>query len=125
MAYSHYKAHAPDLVILDLSLRAQAVSRLSVISAMDGSARIVVFSMRTGAMIARQTFAAGASGYISKASHPPRELLSAVATVLRGERAMSADIARAIAQDEVAGGRTALDDLSPRELEILGLTAAG
>ncbi len=63
-------------------------------------------------------------GYVSNAS-PPRELLAAVATVLRGEQAMSADIARAIAQDEVAGGRTALDDLSLRELEILSLTVGG
>ena len=38
---------------------------------------------------------------------------------------MSADIARSIAQDAVAGGRAALDDLSLRELEILSLTAAG
>jgi two-component system, NarL family, invasion response regulator UvrY len=75
-------------------------------------------------VIARRAFAAGASGYVSKAS-PPRDLLTALAAVLRGERAMSDDIARAIAQDEVAGGRTALDELSPRELEILSLTAAG
>lgn len=107
MAYSHYKAHAPDLVILDLSLPGPSgIEAIRHIRQWDGSARIVVFSMRTGAMIARQAFAAGASGYVSKAS-PPRELLSAVATVLRGERAMSADIARAIAQDEVAGAHGA------------------
>jgi two-component system, NarL family, invasion response regulator UvrY len=125
MAYAQYKAHEPDLVILDLSLPGPSgIEAIRHIRQRDGSARIVVFSMRTGAMIARQAFAAGASGYVSKAS-PPRELLAAVATVLRGEQAMSADIARAIAQDEVAGGRTALDDLSPRELEILSLTVGG
>ena len=124
-AYLQYKAHAPDLVILDLSLPGPSgIEAIRHIRQWDGAARILVFSMRTGAVIARQAFAAGASGYVSKAS-PPHALLTAAAAVLRGERAMSDDIARAIAQDEVAGGRSALDDLSPRELEILSLTAGG
>lgn len=124
-AYRLYKAHAPDLVILDLSLDGPSgIEATRHIRQWDGAARILVFSMRTGAAVARQAFAAGACGYVSKAS-APRDLLAAVAGVLRGERAMSADIARAIAQDEVTSGRAALDDLSPREVEILGLTAAG
>jgi two-component system, NarL family, invasion response regulator UvrY len=124
-AYRQYKSHAPDLVILDLSLPGPSgIEAIRHIRQWDGAARILVFSMRIGAVIARRAFAAGASGYVSKAS-PPRDLLTALAAVLRGERAMSDDIARAIAQDEVAGGRTALDELSPRELEILSLTAAG
>jgi DNA-binding NarL/FixJ family response regulator len=124
-AYRQYKAHAPDLVILDLSLPGPSgIEAIRHIRQWDGAARILVFSMRTGAVVARQAFAAGASGYVSKAS-PPRELLRALAAVLRGERALSDDIARAIAQDEVAGGHTALDALSPRELEILSLTAGG
>lgn len=124
-AYRLYKAQRPDLVILDLSLPGPSgIEAIRHIRQWDGAARILVFSMRTGAAIARQAFAAGASGYVSKASAPP-ELLEASAGVLRGERAMSADIALAIAQDEVAGGRSSLDELSPREVEILGMTAAG
>lgn len=124
-AYRLYRAHAPDLVILDLSLPGPSgIEAIRHIRQWDGAARILVFSMRTAAAVARQAFAAGACGYVSKAS-PPRDLLDAVAGVLRGERAMSPDIARAIAQDEIAGGRAALDGLSPREVEILGLTAAG
>jgi len=124
-AYHQYKAHAPDLVILDLSMSGPSgIEAIRHIRQWDGAARILVFSMRTGAVIVRQAFATGASGYVSKAS-PPRELLTAVAAVLRGERPMSDDIARAIARDEVAGGRSVLDDLSPRELEILSLTAGG
>ena len=124
-AYRLYKAHAPDLVILDLSLPGPSgIEAIRHIRQWDRTARILVFSMRAGAAVARQAFAAGAGGYVSKAS-APRELLTAVAGVLRGERAMSPDIAQAIAQDDVAGGRAALDDLSPRELEILSLTAAG
>ena len=124
-AYRRYKALTPDLVILDLSLPGPSgIEAIRHIRQWDKAARILVFSMRTGGVVARQAFAAGATGYVSKAS-PPRELLTALAAVLRGEQAMSADIAHAIAQDAVAGGRTALDELSPRELEILSLTAGG
>ncbi|MBB5762757.1 response regulator transcription factor [Methylorubrum rhodesianum] len=124
-AYRLYKAEAPDLVILDLSLPGPSgIEAIRHIRQWDGDACILVFSMRTSAAVARQAFAAGASGYVSKAS-APRDLLTAAAGVLRGERAMSHDIALAIAQDEVSGGRTTLDDLSPREIEILGMTAAG
>lgn len=112
-------------MILDLSLPGPSgIEAIRHIRQWDGAARILVFSMRMNAVVARQAFAAGASGYVSKAS-PPRELLAAVAGVLRGERAMSADIARVIAEDEVSGGRSALDDLTPREVEILSLTASG
>lgn len=124
-AYRLYKAHAPNLVILDLSLPGPSgIEAIRHIRQWDGTARILVFSMRAGATVARQAFAAGARGYVSKAS-AARELLTAAAGVLRGERAMSADIAQAIAQDDVASAHAALDDLSPRELEILSLTAAG
>jgi two-component system invasion response regulator UvrY len=124
-AYRLYKAHAPDLVVLDLSLPGPSgIEAIRHIRQWDAAARILVFSMRTGAAVARKAFAAGACGYVSKAS-PPRELLDAVAAVLRGVRAMSADIAQAIAQDDVFSGRAALDDLTAREVEILGLTAGG
>ncbi|GAB6844743.1 DNA-binding NarL/FixJ family response regulator [Methylorubrum rhodinum] len=124
-AYRLYKAHAPDLVVLDLSLPGPSgIEAIRHIRQWDPAARILVFSMRTGAAVARKAFAAGACGYVSKAS-PPRELLDAVAAVLRGVRAMSADIAQAIAQDDVFSGRAALDDLTAREVEILGLTAGG
>ena len=124
-AYRLYKVHAPDLVVLDLSLPGPSgIEAIRHIRQWDASARILVFSMRTGAAVARKAFAAGACGYVSKAS-PPRELLEAVAAVIGGARAMSTDIARGIAQDEVSSGRAALDDLTAREVEILGLTARG
>lgn len=124
-AYRLFKLHAPHLVVLDLSLPGPSgIEAIRHIRQWDGAARILVFSMRTGAAVARRAFAAGACGYVSKAS-PPRELLDAVAAVLRGERALSGDVARAIAQDEVSAGRAVLDDLTAREVEILGLTARG
>ncbi len=83
-AYRLYKAHAPALVILDLSLPGPSgIEAIRHIRQWDGAARLLVFSMRTGAAVARQAFAAGASGYVSKAS-PPRELLAAVSGILGG-----------------------------------------
>ncbi|ACL62002.1 response regulator transcription factor [Methylobacterium nodulans] len=124
-AYRLYKAHAPALVILDLSLPGPSgIEAIRHIRQWDRQARILVFTMRQGAALAAKAFEAGAAGYVTKAS-PPRELVEAVGTVMRGARAMSADIARALAEAEVARGRSALDGLSPREVEILALAAAG
>jgi DNA-binding NarL/FixJ family response regulator len=124
-AYRLYKAHAPHLVVMDLSLPGPGgIEAIRHIRQWDPRARILVVSLREGAALARQAFAAGACGYVTKAS-PPRELVEALARVLRGETAMSPDIARAIAEAEVASGRSVLDGLSPREVEILSLTASG
>ena len=124
-AYRLYKAHAPRIVVMDLSLPGPGgIEAIRHIRQWDPRARILVVSLREGAALARQAFAAGACGYVTKAS-PPRELIEALARVLRGETAMSPDIARAIAEAEVASGRSVLDGLSPREVEILGLTASG
>ncbi|MFE1599864.1 response regulator [Methylobacterium sp. ID0610] len=124
-AYRLYKLHAPSLVILDLSLPGPGgIEAIRHIRQWDRQARILVFTMRESAAVAAKAFAAGASGYVTKAS-PPRELIEAVAAVLHGARAMSADIARALAEAQASGGRSALDGLSPREVEILALTAAG
>ncbi len=57
-AYRQYKAHGPDLVILDLSLPGPSgIEAIRHIRQWDRTARILVFSMRTGAVVARQAFA--------------------------------------------------------------------
>ena len=44
---------------------------------------------------------------------------------MRGERAFSVDVAASIASERVAPGGSALDDLGPRETEILRLVPSG
>lgn len=124
-AYWAYKITTPSLTIMDLSLPGpsglEAVRR---IRQWDGQARILVFTMHQGATFALKAFEAGAAGYVTKSSAPD-ELLRAVRTVTRGGRAVSVDIAQEIAAERLSGHRSPVDDLGPREVEVLHLVASG
>jgi DNA-binding NarL/FixJ family response regulator len=124
-AYRAYRSTSPDAVIMDLSLPgAGGLDAIHHIKQWDKRARILVFTMHSGAAFALKAFEAGASGYITKSSDAA-ELVRAVATVAGGGRALSNDIAREIAAERLAQGRSPIDDLAPREVEILRLVAAG
>jgi len=65
----------------------------------------------------------GASGYVTKA-RAADALVAAIRAVGQGERYLSEDIARALA-DWQARGRSALAALNAREMEILRLLVGG
>lgn len=123
-AYIAYKAHRPSVVIMDLSLvGVSGVEALRRIRELDKDAKILIFSMHAGSAFALKAFEAGARGYITKSS-APAELIKAVEVIAEGGRAMSEDISRAIAAAHLSGDK-AIDDLSPRETEVLRLVATG
>lgn len=123
-AYQAYRTTAPDVVIMDLSLRgAGGLEAVRHIRQWDKGARVLVFTMHSGVAFALKAFEAGASGYVTKSSDAV-ELIRAVAIVARGGRALSDDIAREIAAERLAVGRSPIDELGPRETEILRLIAS-
>ncbi|KAF2989141.1 response regulator transcription factor [Methylocystis sp. MJC1] len=124
-AYRLYRETSPDVVIMDLSLPgAGGIEAVRHIRQWDKQARILVFTMHSAAAFALKAFEAGAAGYITKSSDAA-ELLRAVSTVAHGGRALSDDIAREIAAERLAEGRSLADELGPRETEILRLVASG
>ncbi|WP_439541323.1 response regulator [Hyphomicrobium sp.] len=124
-AYAAYKAHKPDVVVMDLTLQgASGLEAVRRIRDWDKDARILVFTMHAGSAYALKSFEAGASGYITKSS-PPGDLIKAVEVVARGGRALSDDICQALAADQLSGANPAIGELSPRETEILRLLATG
>lgn len=124
-AYQAYRDAAPDITIMDLSLPgAGGLEAVRHIRQWDKRARILVFTMHSGAAFALKAFEAGACGYVTKSSDAA-ELLRAVAMVVQGGRALSDDIAREIAAERLAEGRSLTDELGPRETEILRLVASG
>jgi DNA-binding NarL/FixJ family response regulator len=124
-AYQAYRRVSPEVVIMDLSLPgAGALEAMRHIRQWDRAARILVFTMHGGAAFALKAFEAGAVGYITKSS-APAELVRAVATVAKGGRALSEDIAREIAAERLSNRDSLVDELSPRETEILRLVASG
>ena len=115
------RSFRPALVILDLNLPGlgglELLRRLVAIEA----GRILVLSMHAEPLYARRSLEAGAQGYVSK-NAAPDELLTAVRRVAAGGRYVEAEIAQAMA---LGAGAETLNALSPRELEIMRLLAAG
>jgi two-component system, NarL family, invasion response regulator UvrY len=124
-AYAAFKAHAPDVVVMDISMKgASGLEAIRNIRARDDRARILVFSMHSEAALVKTAFNAGASGFVTKSSEPAA-LIQAIRSVARGERAMSDDIAHALAEDSLNPSQSMLERLGEREIEILRQLAAG
>ncbi|WP_417673321.1 response regulator [Roseibium sp.] len=122
-ALAAFATHTPDIVLMDLSMPgAGGLAAVEAILARDPHARIIVVSMHQGAIFAQKAMAAGARGFVSKSS-PPEELVSAIAKVMSGRKALSTDMAQEVAQTSL--GRDDIAALTRRELEILQLLARG
>ena len=116
---------APDLVILDLNL--PGVSGLEVIrrlKAAHAGARILVISMHDNPIYVTRILQAGAMGYVSK-NAPPDQILDAIKRVADGHAYIEHEIAQRLAVSKVRPSSHPLDDLSPRDIEILRLLGDG
>jgi len=83
-----------------------------------------MFSMYDDAIFASRALEAGARGYVSKAS-APEVLVDAISAVARGERYLSPDVERGIAQQISSQAKSVVDALTAREFEVLRLLARG
>jgi DNA-binding NarL/FixJ family response regulator len=124
-AYSAFKAHTPDVVVMDISMPgASGLEAIKNIRRRDAGARVLVFSMHSEATQIKAAFNAGASGYVTKSSEPA-VLVRAIRSVARGERPISDDVAHALAEESLSPSRAKLEQLGEREIEILRQLAAG
>ena len=124
-AYRLYQRLLPDLVVMDLTLpQMGGMESIRRIMKWDPRARILVFTMHQNAAYAVQAMRAGASGYITKTG-APQALVQAVYDVLEGKIALSADIDHELALSRIADADSVIDELTPREFEILRLLLSG
>jgi DNA-binding NarL/FixJ family response regulator len=118
-AYAMFRLHRPDVVITDLTMPGSSgLEAIQRILRAEPAARVLVFSMHVSPDLALAALRAGALGYVTKSS-PPDVLLRAVADVLAGRNALSPDISQALALARLAGRRRPLEDLTPREFDVL------
>ena len=117
-AYQCYKDTRPDVVIMDISMPGRGgIDAIEHIRELDAHARVLVFTMHSGAAYALQAFRAGAKGYVTKSS-PPDLLVRAVRDIAEGRLAVCPEISEALAVDRLQEEKTGLHGLSPREFEI-------
>lgn len=112
----------PDVVLMDLQLRAgtSGVDATRELRALPNPPRVLVLTNYDTDADILGAVEAGASGYLLKDA-PPAELLAAVRAAAAGESALAPVIATRLL-DRL---RTPAVTLSPREIEVLELVAAG
>jgi DNA-binding NarL/FixJ family response regulator len=117
----------PDVVIMDIMMpRLNGIQAAEHIQSMKLSAQVLLLSMYSEEGLVHQALQSGAKGYVLKTS-VSEELLQAVRTVARGETYLSSAIS-SIATDgafhpNASQSSNPLENLSPREKEILQLIA--
>lgn len=126
-AYRIYRRHRPEIVIVDLALQGNTLAGLPLIQRIrvhDLRARILVFSMHSDPVIVSQALQAGATGYVLKDSSPAH-LIEAFEAVRGGRPYLSNELAARVALSRAGAWQDPRRDLTPRELQTLGLLAEG
>ena len=121
------RKHRPDVVIIDLAMQGSGLAGLSLIRtirAHDPRARILVFSMHSDPIIVHRALETGATGYLLKDTSS-EELVRAVMSVAAGMPYLGSDLAMQVALAGTRVSANPLADLTPRELQTLGLLAQG
>jgi DNA-binding NarL/FixJ family response regulator len=124
------KAHKPDLVIMDITMKElNGIEAMVQILSQSPSARVLILSMHSTEEFVRRAMKAGAHGYIVKDS-APLELRMAIEAVMRGEIYLSPRISRHVVSGlrQGPGGEQAessMGSLTARQREILQLIAEG
>jgi DNA-binding NarL/FixJ family response regulator len=80
--------------------------------------RIIMLTTSDGDLVVQRALRAGVAGYVLK-STPKNELLKIIRSVYSGQKYISAEIARRLAE------HLSEDDLTPRETEVLKLIRDG
>jgi len=118
-AYALFRQHHPDVVITDLAMPGSSgLEAIQRILRADAAARVLVFSMYASPDFALAALRAGALGYVTKSS-PPDVLLRAIGEVVARRQVLSPDIAQALALARLSERRRPLEELTPREFDVL------
>lgn len=120
--------HRPDVVLMDVSMPGlSGLEATAQVTQQYPTVRVIILSMHANAEYARRALRAGAVGYLLKNSREV-ELDMAIKAAMRGETYLSPAIAKFVAADYArrgSGETKSVEQLTPRQLEILQLLAKG
>jgi two-component system invasion response regulator UvrY len=124
-AYERALSLDPEVVVMDIALPGvSGIEAMRRILARRPQQCVLMFSMHDDAIFPARALEAGARGYVSKAS-APEVLVDAISAVARGERYLSPDVQRVMAQHASSEVKSIVDSLTAREFEVLRLLARG
>jgi DNA-binding NarL/FixJ family response regulator len=114
-----FRKHRPDITLMDLQM--PEMNGIDAIGAIRGEfpeARIIVVTTHPGDVQISRALKAGARGYLLKGMLR-KELLETIRVVHAGQKRLSSEVAAEIAE------HVAENTLTPREIDVLRLIAAG
>ena len=118
-AIAKFRELRPDVTLMDLQMpEMSGFDAILAIRNQFPGARIIVLTTYTGDVQAQRAIKAGAQAYLLK-NLLHKELLNTIRTVHAGRKAISPDIAARVAEHSGDEG------LTPKEIEVLRLIAAG
>ena len=121
------RENRPDVVVVDISMPGMdGLEVVTQLQAHDPDLPTIILTMHEEAQYVVRAIEAGAMGYITKQSAPER-LVDAIRQVHSGKRYLTAEAIEALALKVAKGasGKSPLDSLSMRELQVLRRLALG
>jgi NarL family two-component system response regulator LiaR len=120
------REHAPDVILLDLAMPVlDGIGALRLLRDAAPASRVIVLTSFGEDERLFTALRAGATGYLLK-DVEPAELVRAIRTAHAGQSSLSPAVAARVIEELASGGqRGAVDELTPRELEVLCLIARG
>ncbi|MCK6483933.1 MAG: response regulator transcription factor [Phycisphaerae bacterium] len=120
--------HRPDVVLMDIMMPGlNGLDAAARVAAHHPDTRVIILSMNATEEYVYQALRAGASGYVLKDARPA-ELEEAVRAVVRGDAYLSSAVSRHVVaafRQKPNGAARSLDQLTPRQREVLQLIAEG
>jgi len=121
--------HKPDLIILDLRLKAQdGLELIKSLKAQYPDLRILILSQYGAPLYIERAMRAGASGYVVK-EQAAEEVMSAIRVVLAGEiyltRGMAGLLLKKFLVPKAGPAQAGAEPLTDRELHVLQLLGSG
>jgi DNA-binding NarL/FixJ family response regulator len=131
-AIEQARLYHPDVVLMDIrmpELDGLAATRI-LLETPETTARVLILTTFDLDEYVYEALRAGASGFLLKDS-PPEELVAAIGIVARGDALLAPSVTRRVVEEFARrprarpGTQAPLEQLTPRELEVLRLIARG